>query len=1039
VLEIGATWREPGVTQIGRLPGRSPLIPFAAAAAALRCEREASPWFRDLSGEWRFRLCYSPTSAPDGFEQPDFSDWHWRPIEVPGNWTLQGVDRPHYTNIQMPFAGAPPAVPETNPTGLYRRRFELPDGWESRRVVLHFGGAESVLYVWVNGRSVGMSKDSRLAAEFDVTEHVQPGENTVVAMVVRWSDATYLEDQDHWFMAGLHREVYLYSTEAVHVADLSIRAELGVDGESARLALRAIIGAGHEGVQGHRVEADLFDPRGRRVLRKPLRAAVPEAGNPYLFRGHFADLHAELKRVRPWSSEAPHLYTAVVSLFDADGRCLESVAQRLGFKRVEVRNRELLINGRPVLIKGVNRHDHDHVRGKAVTRESMLEDVLLMKRFNFNAVRTAHYPNDPHFYDLCDEYGLYVVDEANIESHAHLQSLCRDPRYTQAFVERGQRMVQRDENHASIILWSLGNESGYGPSHDAMAGWIRAYDPSRPLHYEGVLEWNLYKDHPVTDVICPMYPSVEDIVAFARSGHGDKPLIMCEYAHAMGNSCGNLAEYWDAIQQNHGLQGGFIWDWIDQGLLQHDDTGRAYWAYGGDFGDEPNDKNFCINGLLFPDRTPHPAMWEIKHLTQPLRVDFSGVQRGRLRIHNLQDFEDLSWLQGRFEVLVDGEVVQRGRLPRLRTAPGASEVVKLTLRRPRLEPGSECVLTVYFETAKDLPWAAKGHEFAWQQAELPWRARATRKPAKNAGRPASTLELERSSGLAVARGDDCIVTLDTERGVVDRWQFGGRELLEGGPELQLWRAAVDNDGIKAFPVPAQRPLGLWQAWGLDTLDLVTESIRCQQGRDGSVGFGVVHSATARGDAPAAARRVEPRHSYRITPAGPIEVVSRIRIGKALTDLPRVGLRLTLPPGFEELEWYGRGPHESYWDRKRGARLGRFQGSVDAQFVPYVVPQENGNKTDVRWLALRDAEGAGLLVRAEKPIEFSALHYSADDLHRAHHLNELDRRREVVLNLDYHQRGLGGASCGPDTLPGYRIGPGLYSLRFTLLPLPSSGR
>ncbi len=1030
------SWARPECIGINRLPSRSPLIPFSDLESARSGDRADSPWFLSLDGSWRFAFCACPEETPAAFFSPNFDDAGWREIAVPGCWPLQGVDRPHYTNVQMPFQGDPPEVPDQNPTGLYRRDFELPAHWRGRRVVLHFGGAESVLYVWLNGKPVGMSKDSRLPAEFDISAGLVKGRNSLTAMVIRWSDATYLEDQDHWFMAGLHREVYLYSSDRPHIADLHVAAGLDDDYRHGRLGLAIEIGFDGNPEDGFTTLAQLFDPRGREVFRPGLEAPVPIAGNPYLYTGHRVELEREVRSPKRWSAEAPHLYRLVVSLSDAEGRCREAVSTRIGFRRVEVAERELRVNGRPVLIQGVNRHDHHETRGKAVTREDMLADVLLMKQFNFNAVRTAHYPNDPHFYDLCDEHGLYVVDEANIESHAFLRSLCRDTRYAQAFLDRGMRMVQRDKNHPSIVLWSLGNESGYGPNHDAMASWIRAYDPSRPLHYEGALEWDWYKEHSATDVICPMYPSVEDLVRWAKSGHGERPLVMCEYAHAMGNSSGSLAEYWQAIRDHHGLQGGFIWDWVDQGLLQTDERGRRYWAYGGDFGDEPNDVNFCINGMVWPDLEPHPAMYEIKKLTQPLRVEARSLSAGRIRIHNRQDFVDLSWLRGSWALCVDGIVTKRGKLPALRIAPGKKRDFELPIERPALEPGQECHLTLRFHSAKPLAWAPKGHEVAWEQFAMPWRCARRR----GAGRSPSTrrdvarLIVDRDERTTVIAGDDLCVRVDERAGVISSFEWRQQQMIVSGPRLNLWRAPTDNDGVKAWSSHPGRALGRWLEWGLDEIELVSQGSTLRRRRHGGVCLVLHHIAFASG---AATRRkdlrIEHRHSYEIAPNGEIELQNRIDVAAELDDLPRIGVTLTLAPGFEALEWFGRGPHESYWDRKAGAPLGRYRGSVDEQYVPYIVPQENGNKSDTRWFALERSQHAGLLFAALQPIEFSVSHFSSQDLYRARHTNELERLDETIVNLDLHQRGLGSASCGPDALPRYRIRPGRHRFGLKLRP------
>lgn len=1030
------SWRDPEAVGVGRLPARSPLIPFPDTTAARAAERAQSPWFASLDGLWRFALCDRPESVPAAFPSPGFDDAGWREVAVPGNWTLQGFDRPHYTNVQMPIPGNAPDVPDENPTGLYRRTFTLPDAWRGRRIVVHFGGAESVLYVWLNGHPVGMSKDSRLPAEFDLTPHVVAGENTLAVTVVRWSDATWIEDQDHWFMAGLHREVYLYATAPTHIADLRVRANLDEALTDGLLDVRVEVGVPAGSEPSHRVRLELYDPRGRRVFRRARESVVAVSGNPYLFQGHFADHLEKIAAPMPWSSEAPHLYTLVARLVDAAGECIEAVSTRIGFRRVEVGGRELRINGRPVLIKGVNRHDHHEDRGKALTRADIHDDVVRIKQWGFNAVRTAHYPNDPYFYDLCDAYGLYVVDEANIEAHARLASVCRDPRYARAFLDRGMRMVQRDKNHPSIILWSLGNESGYGPNHDAMAGWIRHYDPTRPLHYEGALRFSLDDPGAATDIVCPMYSDVDAIVAWAKRRRGERPLILCEYAHAMGNSCGGLSDYWQAIRRHHGLQGGFIWDWKDQGLRQVDAQGRTWWAYGGDFGDQPNDANFCINGLLAPDGTPHPALFEWKKLAQAVRVEAADLRRGRIRIHNDQDFADLSGLEAQWTISLDGRVTKRGRVPKLAIGPGESRGFTLPLTRPaRFAPGQVCHLTVRFRTKRASAWAPKGFEVAWEQLEMPWKADRTRPAGGRHPKRPAPLELDQDGRAAIVSGEGLHVEIDRTAGLVRSLRWADEEVLAEPSRLNLFRAPTDNDGVKAWSVPETRALGRWLAWGLDSLSSEPESVVVRRQRDGCVRMDAVHRAIARGDEHVSLpdRTVLHEERWTIGPDGRIAIQHDITVGGALDDLPRVGVSLALRPGFESFEWFGRGPHESYADRKMGARLGRFAGSVAEQFHDYVVPQENGNKTDVRWLALARPDAVGLLFVARRPIEASVAHATAHDLYAARHTNEVTPRDETFVNLDARQRGLGTASCGPDTRPEYRVRTGRHRLELVLAP------
>lgn len=1018
------SWERPETTGRGRLPARSQLVPLADGASPA-AEREASPWFESLDGDWKFQLADRPEHVPPGFAEPDFDDSSWGLLPVPSNWMMHGHDRPHYTNVQMPWRHNPPWVPEENPTGLYRRRFMLPKNWAGRRVVVHFGGAESVLYVYINGVAVGLHKDSRLPAEFDLTPHLVDGENLLCAAVVRWSDASYIEDQDHWWMAGLHREVYLYSTGHAYIEDLKVTAELQLThddgGKRPRgtLKVRCVVGTSGDAADTRwRCRLRLIDPRGRELWRRPMEAEAKARGFPYAHAGPWASFSRQLPKVDPWSAESPALYRIVVELCDAAGATLETVSCRIGFRNIEVGGRELRINGKAVLIKGVNRHDHDDRRGKALTRETMRTDAVMMKRFGFNAVRTAHYPNDPYWYDLCDELGLYVIDEANIESHAHWRSICNHPGYAQAFLERGMRMLQRDKNHPCVIAWSLGNESGYGSHHDAMAGFMRRYDSTRPLHYEGAVSGeNWQRDHFATDLICPMYPSVEAIVRFAQSGHGDRPLIMCEYAHAMGNSCGSLLEYWQAIEGNHGLQGGFIWDWVDQGLTKTGPDGKDYWAYGGDFGDEPNDRNFCINGLVWPDRTPHPPMWEFKKLVQPMAVEARDLRRGRIRVRNKQDFESLDWLRARFEVSVDGKVSQRGRLPRLRIAPGEHLDVTLPLRRPELPVGAECILTLWFETRRDNDWANAGHIVGWEQLPLPWRGRGRSRAAKTD----APVEECRDGDALVLRAGDMQLRLAPDRGELLDLSIGGRVLITRGPRLHLWRAPTDND----TGMPADNA-GRWRAAGLDRLQRELAKFRLRRHRDGQVSWTSEHRLRSESGVEAIHRQV-----CTLSTAGVLTIDNRITLPPQFDDPPRVGVRLRASSRLEALQWFGRGPHESYWDRKTGAYLSRHASTVSDQYVPYILPQEHGNHCDTRWLALDDGDRAGLLICAHDSLEFGARHHSCESLARALHTHELESDDEVIITLDVHQRGIGGASCGPDTLPAYRLSAGHHRFGFSI--------
>ncbi len=1008
---------QPECIEINRLPMRVPLVPYPDVQMAR--QGGPSPWSISLDGVWRFKRVDRPARAPVDFAAPQFDDSGWAPIDVPGNWTTQGFDAPHYTNVIMPFAGEPPAVPDANPTGLYRSRFRLPRGWKQRRVVLRFGGAESVLIVYLNGQFVGLSKDSRLPAEFDVSTVVRGGENVLAVKVIRFSDASYLEDQDHWWMAGLHRSVSLYSQAAGYIADLHLDAGLNVRLDRGTLRIVAMIGGVTE--PGWRFRAQ--------VASRSFEGDVPtyrhhsqraRAVSAMRFSGSEVRFEAEFASVRTWSHEAPNRYLVTGELIAPDGTIVEAVSQQIGFRSVAVRERELLINGKPVYIRGVNRHDHHPERGKTVTLEEMREDLCLMKRFNFNAVRTAHYPNDERFYELCDELGLYVVDEANIECHARIRSLAHDPRYTAAFMSRFQRMVQRDRNHPSVIAWSLGNESGYGAVHDAMAAWGRREDPGRPIHYEGGLftAWPKFHgraaladsgrdghdiDFPASDLICPMYPSIAELCSWAQRYAGEKPLIMCEYSHAMGNSNGSLKDYWDVIETHHGLQGGFIWDWVDQGLTLLDAQGTPYYGFGGDFGDEPNDANFCINGLVWPDRTPHPGIWEHHRIGQPLRA--VPIGRAAFRITSHRDFTDTRDIAVRLVWLIDGEVVEDRRLALPRLGPGESREVPLPHLDLPLHATQELGVRLLYELGRDASWATAGHQLGWDE----WTLQRARRPRVRRVRSAPRIE------------DGQIRCAETTVHLVDgglaRLAFDSRVLIKRGPVLNLWRAPTDNDGIKL----QDRPSGAWsrwQAWGLDRLNMEVGDTRVTQ-RGGAVRLiRTIHHV---------GRDHSVRQTETLTILGNGEVLleERVDVPKSWDDLPRLGLHLRLPGRFTQVRYFGRGPEENYADRCFGYPLGCYGSTVDDEYVPYIVPSSYGNHTDTRWLAVDDGELGLLCAPLGGSAEFSVSRYREMDLFRARHTVDLEPRDEINLNLDYKQRGVGTGACGPDTLGRYRIVPGRH--------------
>ncbi|HEX7490833.1 MAG TPA: glycoside hydrolase family 2 TIM barrel-domain containing protein [Candidatus Limnocylindrales bacterium] len=1009
-------WLSPELTSASRLPMHS--VPHLDRVV--------------LDGRWRFQLLRSPDEEPS----PD-----WAEAEVPGCWTMQGFwDLPHYTNVQMPFPGKPLQLPDVNPTGVYEREIDLTSEWlAGRRVVLHVGAAESVLIARVNGSEVGISKDSHLAAEFDVTALVKPGKNAVSLRVVKWSDATYIEDQDQWWHGGITRSVCLYATAKVHLADVRVNAGLTADLASGTLELLADVEFTGGAEPGWSIEARLGDGA-------PLSADVPvanagpgprvnRADSDTLSRYRFdlvarlvsvgltgpdkaeweaiesqlrppLDGHARLTtiipNVVPWSAENPHLYPLHVALHSPSGVIVEEVDLRVGFRRVNVEGRHLLINGAEVLIRGVNRHDFDQHTGRVISPDSIRADLVAMKQFGFNAVRTSHYPNDPAFLDLADELGLYVIAEADIESHAFIDSLCDDPRYLGAWVDRVSRMVRRDKNHACVIAWSLGNESGHGASHDAAAGWVRRYDPSRPLHYEGAIRWQWSSKQNVSDLTCPMYPPISALVEHAGSGEQRHPLIMCEYSHAMGNSNGTLAEYWDAIEATDGLQGGFMWEWWDHGLVQRLPDGTTRWAYGGDFGDTPNDGNFCLDGLVWPDRRPKPALWEHRQLAAPVRVmpGPGGAAEGSIDLSNRQYFTGLGWLRAFWELTADGEVIRGGELELPDVAPRESATLSIPDWVPVARDGRELWLTISFRTAEALPWAPADFDVCWAQLSV----------AETAKQIAATATV--SAGVATG----------TDAPALDDSGLLCHELLAAAPRLLLWRAPIDNDRIVGL---AEQ----WHEWGVDDLTRTLLSVR----RDGGVAVVLSEEQTSSGIV------IQHEQRLRAIPGGGAVIAEKVTIPTELTDLARVGVVMEAIGGLEQAEWFGRGPVESYPDRWRGAPIARWRSTVDAEYVPYVRPQENGGHAGVRWLELSDGAGRGFRITTDSPRQMSATHHRPADLAAVRHDVELKPRPETIICLDAAHRGLGTASCGPDTLPQYRVGPGTYEWTWQIAPLEARNK
>ncbi|MGA5351756.1 glycoside hydrolase family 2 TIM barrel-domain containing protein [Streptomyces thermodiastaticus] len=1013
----GEPWdAAPRVFQVGREPARARLVPYGNREQALRHRFQDSPYYLSLDGSWRFHWSRNADQRPVGFERPDYDDSGWDRIPVPSNWEIEGYPEPIYLNISYPWIGYetpdPPEVPhDFNPVGSYRRTFTVPAGWAGRRTLLSFQGVKSAFFVWVNGEQVGYSEDSYTPAEFDITPHLRPGTNTLAVEVHRWSDGSWLEDQDMIDLSGIFRDVYLYSVPQVHVHDLFVHTELDDAYRDAVLAvdvtLRDRAGAG---TAGHRVTAELFDARGHRVLH-----LSDDAGDGSV------TLRGAVRRPALWSAEDPALYTLVLALTDAHGRTTDLHSTRVGFRQVEYGPGKFTVNGRPVMFRGTNRHETDPERGQALDEQRMIQDIRLMKQHNINAVRTSHYPNHPRWLELCDEYGLYVIDETNLETHGVRDTVPGSlPEWTDACVDRLRSMVERDKNHPCVVVWSLGNEAGQGSNFQAMADWVHARDASRPVHYEGM--------NAVADLHSEMYTSPAGVEAYGRSG-APTPFMLCEYNHSMGNSGGNLKEYWDVFEKYPNLHGAFVWDWADQAvrLPVPGDARHTYLSYGGDWHDGyPTDGNFCCNGLVAADRSVHPGLIEVKKCYQPVGVtagDLTGASGGTVTVRNKHMFSGLDAYTVHWTLTRDGEEIQHGTLPSPSVAPGEDGTLRIPYRRPAsLEPGAEYFLNLSFRLREDTSWADAGHEVAAEQLPLDWHTPA---PVDTPVR--GSLHLTETDTEVQVSGRDVEVVLSKTTGTLTTYTVKGQQVLAEGPVPNFWRGPTDNDiGRDVLKTAAT-----WRDAG--SRRTVT-SVRTAQPAAGEV---VIEVACTLPTAPATATW----HTvFRVRADGEIRVRHTLDAPAGLPDLPMVGALLTVPSGHERLDWFGRGPHENYQDRKASAFVGRWRSTVDQQVAPYVRPQQTGNQTDVRRLSVTDRSGQGLTVIAdpadgEELLETSVLHYTPFDLDGPRHPHQLTRRDETILLVNHRQTGVGGInSWGAAPLEPYLLHSGrTYTYAYRLRP------
>ncbi|RKD90862.1 glycoside hydrolase family 2 TIM barrel-domain containing protein [Mangrovibacterium diazotrophicum] len=1053
-------WENEQVIGINKEDGHAFYVPFADVDGALTAYAEASPYYLNLNGTWKFNWVKSPELAPTEFYLPSTNVSFWDNIDVPSNWQIKGYGIPNYTNSTYPFAHDfkvnPPYVMGAdlpaeftknalpNPVGSYRRDFELPENWSGRQVFIHFDGVQSAMYVWVNGQKVGYSEDSMTPAEFDITKYLKPGKNTLAVRVYRWSDGSYLEGQDFWLLSGIYRDVFLYSVPKVHLWDFFVNTDFDPEFTTATISstlqFRNFGGKGDYQLDALLLEKGQPKEKAKKLYSTPVKNVSSK-------KGLTIQLTTDFKDFKLWSAEVPNLYDLLFVLKNTQGDTTEVLGTNLGFRKIEIKDQQLFVNGKSVLLKGVNRVETNPWGGRTMSKELMLTDIKLMKQFNMNVVRTSHYSNDPQWYNLCDEYGMYVVAEANVESHGMARNeedrLGDVATWKKAHVDRNVRSVQRDKNHPSIIMWSMGNEAGHGQNFAACYQAIKAIDQSRPVHYQG--------DNEHADIESEMYLTLGTLKRKARDKETNKPFFLCEYAHAMGNGPGSVKDYVDLFEEYPRLIGGCIWDWVDQGIARPvpGSPTQEYFAYGGDYGDRPTRWNFLMNGLTTPDRQVTPKMYNVKKCYQYIGIKPVDLTKGTIEITNKYQFLNLDQFKGYWELTADGVVIQSGDLPAIDLEGGNQTHVSIPVEKPAIRPGVEYFLNVYFALKSDESWAPKGHVIAWEQMELPYEKASP-----------ETLRLKGFGSIHVTEmGDDVIVngkvfsvTFNKAVGTITQYWYGATNLIEtkaeaiygvqpeaeviytdtttdelvSGPQLNLYRAPTDND--------LSNGRGIANSWNknkLETLKPKVEMFAYTQVDDQQVEI----QATVNYETNAGYNALT-KTTFTVWANGSIRVKSHVEPDNSgkLNLLPRIGHVLQMPKGFENVGFLGAGPFETYNDRMEGSTVGRYQISVTDMEEFYARPQEMGNRSDVRWATFTNRDGVGLMLVADSAnFNFSALHYRATDLNKANYPYQLHKRPETIITIDVAHLGLGSAACGPSTLSQFQLKPSPHDIVYELRP------
>lgn len=1005
-------WENPEIFAVNKEVTRSTSLPYPNEELAESDDYAASPYYQLLNGNWKFFWVPKVAQVPEGFWKEDYKVDAWKEIPVPGNWEFNGYGTPFYVSAGFGFAPKPPYIDrEDSPVGAYRHDFTIPESWDGRRVFLHFDAGTNAMYVWVNGQKVGYTQNSKSPAEFDITPYIRTGKNTLACQVHKYSDGYYLEDQDMWRLAGINRSVYLYSTAQTRIFDFFAHPDLDKNYTNGLFSLEVTLKNYTSANTNGQLSISLLDKGGKKVLSRAEKITVmAKDTSTFTFSG-------KISSPKKWTAETPNLYTMLITLKDKQGRVIESTSHKIGFRKIEIKDGQVYVNGKRILVKGVNLHEFNAYGGNVVTKEIMMRNIELMKQLNINAVRTSHYPQSPLWYKLCDEYGFYLVDEANLESHGlgyGKDNVSNFPEWHAAHMDRMVRLVERDKNHASVIFWSLGNEASNGKAFFDLYDWAKKRDSSRPVQYE-----QAYQKDRNTDIICHMYPSWENMMRDSKKDLG-RPYIMCEYAHAMGNSMGNFQDYWDLIRSSKNMQGGFIWEWYNHGFPAKDEQGRFYWAYGGDLGgyNRMNSENFCMDGIISPDQQFLPHTYIVKKVYQNILFKAKDLNKNSITVINDYKFTDISHNDYSFKwiLLKNGAKSAEGTFAVDIKADGQKDVV-LQLPPREEKPGVEYFLQVFAFVKKPTPFLPEGYEAAKEEFAFEQNNYFTAET--NSG----SLTIDKKGDTTIVKSGTLAYEFSTRDGkTLIRMSDDNKTIFNELPQLNFWRAPNDND----FGSNEHYNLRLWDAASHNFIYKYTGSNE----KDGTIEF--LYEAKLRG----VEAKVE--LSYRVNKNGSLTIGAHyLALSGELPEMMRFGMLMTLPEDVNDFTWYGRGPHENYIDRKYDSFMGIWNGKVKDQAFPYYRPQETGNKTDVRWATLKGANGQGIRVYGEQPLAVTAIPYKPEDLDpgmtkKQQHWSDVVSRNETVLYVDLFQRGIGGLnSWGAKPLDKYRFQGKDYKYNYTI--------